>query len=61
MEYMNGDSPLFEAIFSAELRFNRAVIYPGQDSPRGKYPKTVRAAQDQSEWRLTVTALLQAA
>jgi hypothetical protein len=29
-EYMNGDTALFETIFSSELRFNSAIVYPGR-------------------------------
>ena len=58
-EYMNGDSPLFEAIFSTELRFNRAVIYPGRILHAGNIEKQFTPPKDQGEWRLTVTALLQ--
>jgi Family of unknown function (DUF6445) len=60
-EYMNGDSSLFEAIFSAELQFNRAVIYPGRILHAGNIERRFKPPQDQSEWRLTVTALLQSA
>jgi hypothetical protein len=57
-EYMNGDSSLFEAIFSAELQFNRAVIYPGRILHAGNIKRQFKPPKDQSEWRLTVTALL---
>jgi hypothetical protein len=60
-EYMNGDSSLFEAIFSAELQFNRAVIYPGRVLHAGNVKRQFEPPQDKSEWRLTVTALLQSA
>jgi hypothetical protein len=60
-EYMNGDSSLFESIFSAELRFNRAVIYPGRSLHAGNIKRQFQPPKDKSEWRLTVTALLQSA
>jgi Family of unknown function (DUF6445) len=59
-EYMNGDSLLFEAIFSNELKFNGAIIYPGRILHAGNIPKQFSPPKDKSEWRLTVTALLQA-
>jgi Family of unknown function (DUF6445) len=58
-EYMNGDSSLFEAIFSAELQFNRAVIYPGRILHAGNIKRQFEPPKDRREWRLTVTALLQ--
>jgi hypothetical protein len=60
-EYMNGDSPLFESIFSAQLRFNRAVIYPGRILHAGNIKRQFQPPKDKSEWRLTITALLQTA
>jgi hypothetical protein len=60
-EYMNGDSSLFEATFSAELQFNRAVIYPGRILHAGNIKGQFEPPKDRSEWRLTVTALLQSA
>lgn len=60
-EYMSGSSSLFECTFSAELRFNRAVIYPGRVLHAGNIKRQFESPQDESEWRLTVTALLQLA
>jgi hypothetical protein len=60
-EYMNGDSSLFEAIFAADLRFNRAVIYQGRILHAGNIKRQFEPPRDRSEWRLTVTALLQSA
>jgi hypothetical protein len=60
-EYMNGDSVLFETIFSNELKFNSALIYPGRALHAGNIRKQLNSPQDRSEWRLTITALLQAA
>ncbi len=60
-EYMNGNSSLFEAIFSAELQFNRAVVYPGRMLHAGNIARQFKPPRDKSEWRLTITALLQSA
>lgn len=60
-EYMNGDNGLFEAIFSNELRFNSAVVYPGRVLHAGNIEKHFDAPKDKGGWRLTVTALLQTA
>jgi len=60
-EYMNGDSLLFEAIFSNELKFNSAIIYPGRILHAGNIKRQFSPPKDKSEWRLTVTALLQTA
>ena len=58
-EYINGDSLLFEVIFSNELKFNSAIIYPGRILHAGNIPRQFTAPKDKNEWRLTVTALLQ--
>jgi hypothetical protein len=60
-EYVNGDSVLFETIFSNELKFNSAIIYPGRILHAGNIKEGFRRPKDNSEWRLTVTALLQTA
>jgi Family of unknown function (DUF6445) len=60
-EYINGDSLLFEVIFSNELKFNSAIIYPGRILHAGNIPRQFTAPKDENEWRLTVTALLQSA
>ena len=60
-EYMNGDSLLFEAIFSNELKFNSAIIYPCRILHAANIKRQFNAPKDKSEWRLTVTALLQSA
>lgn len=60
-EYMNGDSLLFEVIFSNELRFNSAIIYPGRILHAANIERQFNPPKDRSEWRLTVTALLQTA
>src|ERR1700730_11817621 len=60
-EYMNGDSLLFEAIFSNELKFNSAIIYPCRILHAANIKRQFNAPKDKSEWRLTVTSLLQSA
>jgi Family of unknown function (DUF6445) len=58
-EYTNGDSLLFEAIFSNELKFNSAIIYPGRILHAANIKRQFNPPTDKNEWRLTVTALLQ--
>jgi hypothetical protein len=60
-EYINGDSLLFETIFSNELKFNSAIVYPARILHAAKIEKQFHSPKDQHEWRLTVTALLHAA
>jgi hypothetical protein len=60
-EYINGDSVLFETIFSTELKFNSAVIYPGRILHAGNIKGQFNPPKDKSDWRLTITALLQSA
>ena len=58
-EYMNGDSLLFEAIFSNKSKFNSAIVYPGRILHAANIKRQFDPPKDKSEWRLTVTALLQ--
>jgi hypothetical protein len=60
-EYIAGDSALFEAIFSSELKFNSAIVYPGSVLHAARIVKPFHPPKDKSEWRLTVTALVHAA
>jgi hypothetical protein len=60
-EYVNGDSLLFESIFSNELKFNGAIIYPGRILHAANIQERFERPKDKSEWRLTVTSLLQSA
>ena len=60
-EYIAGDSVLFETIFSNELKFNSAIVYPGRILHAAKIEKQFSPPKDKNEWRLTVTALLHAA
>jgi hypothetical protein len=57
-EYMNGANGLFEVIFSNELEFNSAIVYPGRILHAGNIAKHFDAPQDQGGWRLTITGLL---
>jgi hypothetical protein len=60
-EYVNGDGVLFETIFSNELQFNSAIIYPSRILHAANIKGVFQRPKDRSEWRLTVTALLQSA
>jgi hypothetical protein len=60
-EYINGDSLLFEAICSNELKFNSAIIYPSRILHAANIKRQFDPPKDKDEWRLTVTALLQTA
>jgi hypothetical protein len=60
-EYVNGDSALFEVIFSTELKFNSAVVYPGRILHAGNIKKRFEPPKDKSDWRLTITSLLHTA
>jgi hypothetical protein len=57
-EYINGDNALFETVFSNELKFNSAIIYPGTILHAANIKSQFNPPKDESEWRLTVTALL---
>lgn len=57
-DYVNGDTVLFETLFSSEWRVNRAVVYPARTLHAAKIEKQFSPPTDRSEWRLTVTALL---
>jgi hypothetical protein len=57
-EYMNGDSLLFETVFTNELKFNSALIYPGRVLHAANINKRLDPPKGPGEWRLTVTALL---
>ena len=57
-DYINGDSLLFETIFSNELKFNSAIVYPARILHAAKIEKQFNPPKERNEWRLTVTALL---
>lgn len=58
--YINGDSLLFETVFSNPLKFNSAIVYPARILHAARIEKDFQAPKDRREWRLTVTALLRA-
>jgi hypothetical protein len=58
--YIAGDSMLFETLFASELKFNRAIVYPAGVLHAARIAEHFHPPRDQSEWRLTVTALLYA-
>jgi len=60
-EYVNGDNALFETIFSNELMFNSAVIYPGRVLHAANIRRGFEPPKTSADWRLTVTSLLQTA
>lgn len=60
-QYIFGDSPLYEVIYSNELEFNGAIVYPGRMLHAGNIPPSFTPPASKDEWRLTVTSVLQAA
>jgi hypothetical protein len=60
-EYVNGDNALFETIFSNELEFNSAIIYPGRVLHAANIRRGFEPPETCADWRLTVTSLLQTA
>lgn len=59
-QYIHGDSPLYEVIYSNELKFNSAIVYPGRVLHAGNIPPTFTPPKSKDEWRLTVTSVLRA-
>lgn len=57
-EYMNGDTALFEMIFSSESRFNSAIVYPGSVLHAARIDRQFSPPKNKNDWRLTLTALL---
>jgi len=60
-EYINGDNALFETIFSNELAFNSAIVYPGRILHAGNIERGFEPPKTRADWRLTVTSLLKSA
>jgi hypothetical protein len=60
-EYINGDTVLFETLFTSELKFNSAIVYPGRALHAAKIPTPFESPKNKNDWRLTVTALLHSA
>jgi hypothetical protein len=59
--YINEDTSLFETIFCSELKFNRAIVYPGRALHAAKIDSVFEPPKSRDDWRLTITALLHAA
>jgi len=57
-EYVNGDTPLFERIFSNPLAYNSAIVYPCRALHAGNIPAEFTPPVTKNDWRLTVTSLL---
>lgn len=56
--YIRGDTDLFDQILEVESRFNRAVLYRGQQLHSGAIGPNTRLSPDPAKGRLTVTAFL---
>lgn len=56
--YMHGDTELFERIHEVEGKFNRALLYRGQQLHSGAIGPDTRLSADPSIGRLTVTAFM---
>jgi hypothetical protein len=56
--YMLGDNEFFEQIFAVEAKFNRAVLYRGQQLHSGAIGPHTPLNADPSKGRLTVTAFM---
>jgi hypothetical protein len=56
--YINADSSLFEVVFSNQLTFNSAIVYPARALHAANIGKRFEPPKEKSEWRLTLTALL---
>jgi hypothetical protein len=57
-EYTNGSNDLFERTHSVESAFNRMVIYSGNVLHAGDIDGSLFDGNDNSQWRLTVTSLI---
>lgn len=56
--YIQGDTDLFEQIYAVEGRFNRAVLYRGQQLHSGVIPPAMPLLPDPATARLTITAFM---
>lgn len=56
--YVRGDTKFFEQIHEVESRFNRAVLYRGQQLHSGVIEPSARLSADPSTGRLTITAFM---
>lgn len=57
-EYHNGDSRLFERIYSNPPKFNSAIVYPGRMLHAGNIEPVFSSPRDKGDWRLTITSSL---
>jgi hypothetical protein len=57
-DYMNGSNALFERTHSVDSVFNRMVIYSGNVLHAADIDGSLFDGNDNSQWRLTVTSLL---
>jgi Family of unknown function (DUF6445) len=57
-EYMNGSNDSFERMHSVDSAFNRIVIYSGNVLHAGDIDGRLFNGNDNSQWRLTVTSLI---
>ncbi len=56
--YIRGDTQLFDQIMEVESKFNRAVLYRGQQLHSGAIGPHTRLSSDPVKGRLTVTAFM---
>jgi hypothetical protein len=56
--YIRGDTQLFDQILEVESKFNRAVLYRGQQLHSGAIGPHTRLSSDPAKGRLTVTAFM---
>ncbi|HBS34599.1 MAG TPA: hypothetical protein DEA50_05905 [Parvularcula sp.] len=56
--YIAGDTPVFERIFAASARFNRAVIYHSSLLHCAELPNDIPLPTDAAEGRLTIASFL---
>ncbi len=56
--YIQGNTQLFEKIFEVEAKFNRALLYKGQQLHSGAIGALTNLSADPSKGRLTVTAFM---
>jgi hypothetical protein len=57
-EYMNGSNALFERMHSVDSAFNRIVIYSGNVLHAADIDGSLFDSENNSQWRLTVSSLI---
>src|SRR6267142_2881372 len=60
-EYTNGSNDLFERTHSVDSKFNRIVVYSGNVLHAADIDGSLFSGNDNSQWRLTVTSLINSA